>query len=174
MKNNVTDELQVMHICDLASMYAGLEEGEISSKSRLQRLQLPRMVVGVVAREYGIHYNSIASILKRDRCSVYYYEDQHAQNYAYWHEYRELFNKVYNAYSEMREAKYTFKNETELKNHLIYNNIKENILEGKVKIVVTSGKIKTTIKTNYREFSNTLKKISDCLVDYNHTLDVQI
>ena len=146
MKNNVTDELQVMHICDLASMYAGLEEGEISSKSRLQRLQLPRMVVGVVAREYGIHYNSIASILKRDRCSVYYYEDQHAQNYAYWHEYR----------------------------NLIYNNITENILEGKVKIVVTSGKVQTTIKTNYREFSSTLKKISDCLVDYNHKLDVQI
>jgi len=174
MKNTITDENQVKEICDLARRHAGLLEGQISSKSRRSELQLPRAVVGVVAREYGIHYDSIAKILNRDRCSVYYYVKKHAANYAYWHEYRDLFNKVYNSYSDIKGSKKTFESDEQLKNHLIYSGVTENILDNKVNIKVSSDKYKTIIRTNYKEFSNTLKRISECLVDYNHKLDVEI
>ncbi len=174
MKNNVTDENQEKEICDLARRHAGLLEGQISSKSRRSELQLPRAVVGVVAREYGIHFNSIAKILNRDRCSVYYYVKKHPENYAYWHEYRDLFNKVYNSYSDLKGSKKTFESDEQLKNHLIYSGVTENILDNKVNIKVSSDNYNTIIKTNYKEFSNTLKKISENLVDYNHKLDVQI
>lgn len=174
MKNNITDENQVKDICELASKYAGLYYGQISNKSRRSEVQVPRAVAGVVAREYGIHYNSIAKILNRDRCSIYYYEKKHAENYAYWTEYRELFNKVYNAYRDIKGSKKSFESDTQLKNHLLYCGVQENLLDNKVNIEVRSKKHCTIIHTNYKEFSNTLKKISECLVDYNHKLDVQI
>ena len=174
MKNSVTDENQVKDICDLARRHAGLLEGQISSKSRRSELLLPRAVVGVVAREYGIHYNSIAKILNRDRCSIYYYEKKHATNYAYWVAYRDLFNKVYNSYSDIKGAKKFFQSDKQLKNHLTYSGVHDNQIESKVKIEVRSDKYSTVIHTNYKEFSNILKRISECLIDYNHKLDVKI
>jgi len=173
-KTSVTDENQVKDICDLARRHAGLLEGQISSKSRRSELQLPRAIVGVVAREYGIHYNSIAKILNRDRCSVYYYEKKHAENYAYWTEYRDLFNRVYNSYGDIKGSKKSFESNEQLKNHLTYSGVHDNLIENKVNIEVRSGKYNTIIHTNYKDFSNTLKRISECLVDYNHKLDVQI
>lgn len=174
MKNSVTDENQVKDICELAAKYSGLQEDQLSSKSRRIEVQLPRSIVGVVAREYGIHYNSIAKILNRDRCSIYYYERKHAQNYAYWNEYRDLFNKVYNSYSDIKGSKKSFDSDESLKKHLLYSGVEENLLDWKVTIEARSGKYTAFIRTNYKDFSNTLKKISECLVEYNHKLDVQI
>ena len=174
MKTNITDEEQVKFLCELATKYAGIEEGQIFSKSRRLELQLQRSIVGVIAREFGIHHNSIANVLNRDRCSVYHYEKKHAENYAYWNEYRELFNKVYNSYSDIRKHKHTFETKEELKNYLLHNGVKHNTIDGKVSIVVSSGKVKSIIKTNYKEFSSTLKKITECLVNHNHNIDVNI
>lgn len=174
MKTSVTDEKHVKDICKIATEHAGLNEEQISSKSRKIELQLPRAVVGVVAREYGIHYNSIAKVLNRHRCSIYYYENKHAENYTYWTDYRNLFNKVYNDYSEIKGQKKEFEKSSELVKHLLYTGVEESLIDHKVTIEVRSGKCKAVIRTNYKDFSGTLKKIGDSLVEYNYKLDIQI
>ena len=94
-----------VHICNLTTSVLGLRKGSLSYKSRVQPLQIARMVAGVIARkEEGIHRKTIAEVLKRDRTLVYHYEKQHVNNYG-WEKYREAYNKVYLAYHKLENHK---------------------------------------------------------------------
>ena len=65
--------------------------------------------------EDGTHRDVIAKVLDRDRTSINHYEVRHALNYASFPKYRNTFNLIYNAYSEIKDAKYTFKDMYDLK-----------------------------------------------------------
>ena len=74
--------------------------------SRKQTIHIPRMVASVIGRiADDIHPPTIALVLGRDRTSVLHYYKCHGHNYSTFPEYRTVFNKVYNAYSEILSTK---------------------------------------------------------------------
>ena len=81
-KINFTDEQEVKDICHIATQICGLERGSLAYKTRKLQYTLPRSIVSNIARiDKGIHYNIIAKVLNRDRCSIYHYEKNHNDNY---------------------------------------------------------------------------------------------
>ena len=94
-----------INICNLTTNILGLRKGSLSYKTRMQPLQIARMIAGVIARkEENINRKIIAEVLNRDRTLIYHYEKQHVNNYA-WQEYRDAYNKVYLAYHKLENNK---------------------------------------------------------------------
>jgi hypothetical protein len=171
---NITDEQEVQDLCHIATQICCLRKGSLSYKSRRKELQLPRTVVSNIARiEKCIHYTVIAKVLKRDRCSIYHYESNHQDNYEGWKEYRLLFNRIYNAYNDIKCSKKKFMQAQDIKSYLKSKGVKES-LDSKVFISVICEDIKTIIKTDYKNFSDTLELIRLALIDYDYKLDVKI
>ena len=174
IKVNITDEQEVEDLCHIATQICGLRKGSLSSKSRKKDLQLPRSIVSNIARiEKCIHYNVIAKVLNRDRCSIYYYEGSHKGNYQFDPPYRVLFNKIYNAYNEIKGSKKTFMKDADLKSFLLSSGVTESV-KHQVYINIICSKSNTTIITDYRSFSDQLELIRLALTDYDYKLDVKL
>ena len=175
-KNKVTDVDEVEKMVIIAEKLCDLPPQSLSRKIRTNNILLPRMVVSNIARyERGIHYDTIAEVLDHDRCSIYYYENTHEQNYQYWSDYRDLFNEVVTAISEHKKTKNVdIKNNVELKDYILKSgNITEN-KTGKVFIAIKVNDLHTDIQTNYRDFSNTLNKVQYCLNEYDAKIDIRL
>ena len=160
-------------LCQMTTNMLQLPEGSLASRSRKKHLQLPRMVVSVVASMVDeTHYNVIAKGINRDRTCINYYVNMHKSNYRTYPEYRDLFNKIYDKYDNIKKSKRTFEDIIELRNHLsahgVISSEKKQVL-----IKVTSGKVSVNIKTTYADFSNTLEKINFALTDCNYKLHIR-
>jgi len=174
IKVKITDEQEVRDLCHIATQICGLHKDSLASQDRRKQFQIPRQVVSNIARiEKGIHYNVIAKVLNRDRCSVYHYESKHQDNYVGWKDYRKLFNRIFNAYSDIKKSKKTFSSEHILNDHLNKNGVKESN-RPTVFIQVYSGCVETIVKTDYVNFSNQLENIRLCLHDYEYSLNVKL
>lgn len=159
-------------LCDLTTNLMGLRKGSLSCKSREQKYQIPRNVVAVVARMiHETHYNIIAKELKRNRTVVYYYEKNHKSNYRSFPKYRDIFNKVFNAYNNIVSSKKTFADSYHLKHYLRSNDI-TNSENNQTIIRVTSGKVQADIKVSYKDFYDKLEKCKFALTDYNYNLEI--
>lgn len=160
-----------VHICNLTTSVLGLRKGSLSYKSRVQPLQIARMVAGVIARkEEGIHRKTIAEVLNRDRTLVYHYEKQHVNNYG-WEKYREAYNKVYLAYHRLENNKKVFDDPHIMKEFLLRKGVTEHIKKDLI-ILVKSGKVGCGIKTSYFDFSNQLENIKDILKNENYKYEI--
>ena len=121
---NMIAEDNFRNLCNLTTSLLGLRKGSLAFKSRAQKYQVPRSVVAVVARMVDdIHPTVIAKEIKRDRVSIYHYEKTHKSNYRSFPKYREIFNKVFNAYSNIKGSKKTFSDLDNLKQHLKDNGV---------------------------------------------------
>jgi len=160
-----------VHICNLTTSVLGLRKGSLSYKSRMQSLQIARMVAGVIGRkEEGIHRTIIAEVLNRDRTLVYHYEKQHVNNYG-WEKYREAYNKVYLAYHRLENNKRVFDDPHTMKQFLLRKGVKENPKKDLI-ILVKSGKVGCGIKTSYFDFSNQLENIKEILKSENYKYEI--
>lgn len=140
-------------LCKLTTNLLELPEGSLGSKSRKQHLQIPRTIVSVVARMVNeTHQTIIAKELNRDRSLIYHYEKMHQSNYRTYPKYRDIFNKVYNAYTCIEGAKRTFIDMYHLRNHLKEYGVK-NSAKGQTTIRITSGIVGVDIKLSYHDFS---------------------
>jgi len=168
--SNIQQEEDFKTLCQMTTNLLELSEGELASRSRKKHLQLPRMVVSVVANMIDeTHYNIIAKGINRDRTCINYYVNMHQSNYRTYPEYRDLFNNIYDKYSNIKESKKTFDDKYRLKHHLISNNIKDSEKK-QVKIQVKSGKISVNVNVSYQDFSKTLELISFAMQDCNYKL----
>ena len=159
-------------LCDLTTNLVGLSKGSLSYKSRKQKYQVPRAVASVVARMIDeTHRTTISKELKRDRSLIYHYEKMHESNYRTFPKYREVFNKVYNAYSNIQGSKRTFVDAKQLKIYLRDNGI-ENSEKHQTTIRVTSGRISTDIKVSYKNFYDQLEKCKFAMTDCNYNLEI--
>ena len=95
----------------------------------------------------------------------------HESNYRSFPKYRELFNKVYNAYSTMQGEKHTFADLDHLKRHLKDNGV-NNSNSHQTTIRITSGKVQADIKVSYKDFYNQLEKCKFALTDCNYNLEI--
>ena len=160
------------NLCDLTTRLVGLKKGSLSYRSRKSEFQIPRSVASVIARMVDdIHPNIIAKEIKRDRVSVYHYEKTHESNYSSFPKYREIFNKVYNAYSSIQGSKRVFVNLHHLRQHLkdngVYNSIKQQTT-----IRITSGEVGIDIKVSYKDFYNQLELCKLALQDCKYNLEI--
>ena len=172
IKEGITDKKEVKELCDIATNIVGLEQGSLISQSRKQPYTLARQVVSNICLHNGLHFETIAKVLNRDRTSIYHYKRKHQHNFKTWSQYRTLFTKVFNTYKESKKEQKTFLTNQDLRSHLLSNGVKTSI--GEVFIIIKSGVLKTSINTSYKDFSNQLEKIRIALLDYQYSLDVQI
>ena len=157
-------------LCQMTTNILELEEGSLASKSRRKHLQVPRMVVSVVSKMVDdTHFDIIASGINRDRTLINYYMHMHKSNYRTYPEYRDLFNKIYNSYTEIKNSKRTFEDMYHLREHLRANGVKHSE-NPQTTIRVKSGKVSVDIKVSYRDFSNQLELINLGLTDCNYKL----
>eukprot|EP01047_Picozoa_sp_COSAG01_P031160 COSAG01_NODE_2200_length_8176_cov_3.326606_16_plen_170_part_00 len=160
------------NLCNLTTSLMGLRKGSLAYKSREQKYQIPRSVASVIARMVDdIHPTVIAKEIKRDRVSVYHYEKCHESNYRSFPKYREIFNKVYNAYSNIKGDKKTFADLGHLKQYLKDNGI-TNSDKHQTVIRITSGDVQADVKVSYREFYDQLEKCKFALTDCNYNLEI--
>tara|TARA_Y100000401_G_scaffold32952_1_gene24355 strand:- start:8507 stop:9037 length:531 start_codon:yes stop_codon:yes gene_type:complete len=171
--NLMTPQENFKQICDLTTSVVGLPQGSLAKKSRKIELQIPRMVACVICKlEERTRDSIMAKVLNRDRVTVWYYMQQHKNNYGGWEEYRNTFNRVYKAYIDLYDNKKEFIDEHHLKEHLIRNGVKEND-KNEVGILVKSGKVETIIKTSYFDFSNQLERIKFVLQEYKFQIHIK-
>ena len=158
-------------ICNLTTKVMGLNKGALSFKTRVQEVQVPRMVASVIARmEEEISHTIIADVLKRDRTLIYYYEKNHQANYT-WETYRNVFNKVYMAYKKIEEEKEVFIDKNHMRKYLLSNVVSESEKQ-EAQIMVKSGKVGLVINTSYFDFSNQIENIKFALSNYKYEIEI--
>jgi len=167
IKVNLTDEQEMKDLCEIATQICSLEKGSLSCKSRRKEYTLPRSIVAVLARkELGIHYNLVANILNRTRYSVYHYEKGHQANYQSWKDYRVLFNKIYNAYTDLRIPKKKFNEPSEMTEYLTDIGIRHS-KNPEMYIVISTARWEVQIDTDCKSFSKNMELCKLALKDYN-------
>ena len=171
---NMIAEINFKILCDLTTKLVGLRKGSLSYRSRKREYQIPRSVASVVSRMVDdTHPTIIAKVLKRDRVSVYHYEKMHESKYnaILGGKYREVFNKVYNAYSNLQGAKRTFAGVNQLQQYLKENGI-VNSEKYQTIIRVTSGRVEADIKVSYKDFYDMLEKCKFAMTDCDYNLEI--
>jgi hypothetical protein len=160
------------NLCDLTTNLVGLPKGSLALKTRKTEYQVPRMVAAMISRlEDETHRDIIAKVLGRDRTSVNHYERCHSANYSSFPLYRETFNKVYNAYSEIKDAKLTFIDLYNLQEQLRKIGVHNSAIH-QITIRIVSGKFGTDIKVSYKDFYNQLELCKLALQNYQHDIEV--
>ena len=158
-------------ICNLTTKVMGLKKGALAFKTRIQEVQIPRMVASVIGRiEEDINHDIIADVIKRDRTLIYYYEKSHKANYT-WEKYRETFNKVYMAYKKIEDGKEVFISSSHMKKYLLNNGVTESEKQ-EAQIMVKSGKVGLVINTSYFDFSNQIVNIKFALSNYKYEIEI--
>ena len=95
----------------------------------------------------------------------------HESNYRTFPKYRDVFNLVYNAYSNLQGAKRTFVDMYHLQNYLRENGI-VNSDNHQTIIRITSGKVGTDVKVSYKDFYNQLENCKLALKNCNYNLEI--
>jgi len=168
----MTNREKFEQICDLTTEIVGLQKGSLAHKTRKQEFLVPRMVASNIAiLTKDIHVTTIADIIKKDRTSVMHYRNTHKQNYASFPFYRNTFNKVYNAFTELEKVKLVFAEKEEMIRHLLDAGVKI-VAKPQVRIKVISGKCKYLVPTNYLDFSKNIDIIKDSLRKYDYSYDI--
>ena len=168
----MTAEDNFKNLCDLATSLVGLPKGSLSIKNRKIKYQVPRAVVSMIARlEDKTHREVIAKVLDRNRTSINHYERTHSANYSSFPYYRDTFNKIYNAYVDIKGSKPTFIDMYHLKEHLRKSGVRHSS-NHQTTIRIIAGKFGTDIKVSYREFYNQLELCKLALQNYQHEIEV--
>ena len=170
--SNMNSEDNFKNLCDLTTNLVGLPKGSLALKTRKLKYHVPRMIAAMISRiEDGTHRDVIAKVLDRDRTSVNHYEVRHGFNYASFPKYRETFNLIYSAYSEIKDAKYTFKDLHDLKQYLRDNDI-FNSEKHQTTIRISTGKFMIAVNVSYKDFYNQLELCKLALQNYKYEIDV--
>ena len=162
----MTDREKFESICDLTTNLVGLHQGALSDKTRKETIHVPRMVASVVGRLVNdIHPSVIADVICRDRTSVLHYYKLHTHNYASFPKYREVFNKVYYAYSELKKSKKIFESVDDMRMF--------TLIKPQVDIIIKSKNIIFKVKTDYLHCSENIIILKDALKDYEYSLEIK-
>ena len=168
----MTQEDNFLNLCNLTTSLLGLRKGSLAYKSRKQELQVARSIASVIARkEYEIPHSTIAKVINRDRTLIYHYEKRHKHNYATFPKYRDIFNKVFNAFQSIEDSKKSFFDLQQLKNYLKKNNVINSEKE-QVIIRIKSGKVGTDVKVSYKNFYNQLENVKIALQNFKYEIEI--
>ena len=170
--SNMTAEDNFKTLCKLTTKLLDLPEEALASRNRKIEYQVPRAIVSIIARiEDDTHRDTIAKVLNRHRTSINHYERVHSSNYSSFPYYRDTFNKIYNAYVDIKGSKPTFIDMYHLKEHLRKSGVRHSS-NHQTTIRIIAGKFGTDIKVSYREFYNQLELCKLALQNYQHEIEV--
>jgi len=169
-KISLTDTTRVKDIANRAAEVFNISLSALYSKTRRQEVQLVRMAISNLSRHEGIHYNAIAEVLDRDRCSIYHYEIKHKDLYDVWPKYERVFNSLHaDIYDNPRKTL----NKSQMRKMLSKEGIRDN-KRGRVGIYLTSGTSKYMINTRYSNFCKTAEVIKEVLGDYDYEMEIAL
>tara|TARA_R100000458_G_C8193371_1_gene186360 strand:- start:144 stop:662 length:519 start_codon:yes stop_codon:yes gene_type:complete len=167
----LTDKDVVEGLCNTATNVCNLQEGVLKNPTRLRKVHLPRMVVSNICHfEKGIHYNTIAEVLKRHRCSIYHYKKHHEIYYSHWKDYRRLYNNIYDAYIDNKKLDLK---DVDIKDYLKAANIYDR-QDPKVFIDVKVKDASVRVKSTYKHFTKDVENIKRALKDYVHDIYIEL
>tara|TARA_R110002020_G_scaffold103775_1_gene243293 strand:+ start:351 stop:866 length:516 start_codon:yes stop_codon:yes gene_type:complete len=168
----MTDREKFETICDLTTNTVGLQQGSLAYKTRKQELVYSRMIASVIGiKNTGIHPDTIADVIKKDRTSILYYYKMHKHNYSSTKKYRDFFNKVYAAFNNSENIKLVFKNRDELCEFLINAGVKIST-NADIKLKIKSGKAVYKLPTTYLQMDYNTEIINKALKDYDYKCDI--
>ena len=168
----MTGEDDFKYLCNLTTKLLGLPKDSLSLRSRRSEVQIPRSVASVIGIMVDdIHPVTIAKVIKRDRCSVYHYQNKHKSNYANCEKYRNIFNKVFRAYKDLEGTKDFFLDGDYMRSYLLKKGASSSS-NGDVSLEVNSGQVKCIIKTSYFDYTNQFEIIKLALKDYHFTIKI--
>jgi len=170
--SNIYERDQFIDICNLTTSIVGLKKGSLSHKTRRQELHVPRSIAAVIGRLEDIHPTIIAKVLKRSRYSIYHYEKVHDGHFRTWKAYRDKFNLILTAYSDLQGVMPQFDNNRGMKRHIL-EFVKESEKE-QIEILITSGIAGCKITTSFRDFSQTLKNVKFALKKFRHSIEINL
>jgi len=170
--SKMTQEDNFKNLCNLTTSLLGLRKGSLAYKSRRQELQVARSIASVIARkEYEILHSTIAKVINRDRTLIYHYEKNHKHNYSTFPKYRDIFNKVFNAFQSIEDSKKTFFDLRQMQDYLRKNDV-VNSVKHQVTIRIKSGDVGTDIKVSYRDFYNQLENVKLALQNFKYEIEI--
>ena len=170
----MTDKDNFKEVCDLTTRVLGLRKGTHRYSGRMQDITLCRLVAANIGRqEMKIKHTIIAKELNRHRSSIYYYEKEHEDKLVGWGKYRKAYLKVLKAYENLSDDKDFFVSDSQLEQHLKRYDLSDCDRHD-MKIVITSGKAKTEIKSSVFKFSDKVKIIKLALNGYDFKTNIDI
>lgn len=168
---SISDTRLVENILEKAAEVFNIPTATITGGRRYSDIQRVRMAIANVCRvEHKIHYTTIATVLKRDRSSIYYYESKHEPFYLTWRIYERTYDTLTEAMAV--NAKPTL-NKCQIKRLIKEAGIVSK-KRGKCKIIIDSGTTTHSIKSDLYQFPKTIEILKPILEKYQHNLDIQI
>jgi|TARA_R110002020_G_scaffold269825_1_gene485151 hypothetical protein len=96
MRNN---NLIIDEVASITAAIARVSKESLLGRDRRKEVVKARMVfTNIMMNEVGFHYTELEEGTNYDRCTFYYHEGKHRDNYQYWDEYRSLYNEVVASY----------------------------------------------------------------------------
>ena len=168
----MTDREKFETICDLTTNTVGLQQGSLAYKTRKQKLVYSRMIASVIGiKNTGIHPDTIADVIKKDRTSILYYYKMHKHNYSSIKKYRDIFNKVYAAFDKSESIKFVFNDRDKLCKFLIGAGVKIST-DPDIKLKIKSGKAVYKLPTTYLQIDNNTEIINKALKEYDYSINI--
>lgn len=168
---SISDTKTVETILEKAAEVFNIPTATLKGGRRYSDIQLVRMAISNAARvQNKIHYNTIATVINRDRTSIYYYESQHKVWYDTWKPYQKTYDILNEALSENAKP---FLNKCQIK-RLIKEAGIVGKKRGKCKIIIDSGNTSHTIKSDLYQFTKTIETLKPLLENYQHKLNIQV
>ena len=156
------------NVCNLTIKLLELPADALESKSRKHEYQVARSVASCVSRMLdGTHQNVIAKRLKRDRTLIYHYDKKHNGDYKSFPLYRKAFDRVYNAYSDIQNARLKFRDINHLQDHIKKFGIRHSSGIINQSIRIKAGDLVMDIMLSYKDFYNQLELCKLALRDTN-------
>ena len=152
IKKNINDDIELEQLCDIATNICNIPKGHLSN--------------------LGIHHKVIANYINKDRSSIYHYVKKHESDYASYPEYRNKFNEIYNAHTEMTKEKEEFKNESEILEFLAKRGIKNSKFPTMF-ITIKTENFAVNIGTTFRDFSNYYDICNESLKNYKVKISIR-
>jgi len=96
----------------------------------------------------------------------------HDGHFRTWKAYRDKFNLILTAYSDLQGVMPQFDNNRGMKRHIL-EFVKESEKE-QIEILITSGIAGCKITTSFRDFSQTLKNVKFALKKFRHSIEINL
>tara|TARA_R110000824_G_scaffold89988_1_gene220242 strand:- start:1562 stop:2098 length:537 start_codon:yes stop_codon:yes gene_type:complete len=177
IKTHINDKSDLSLLCNLATQICGIRKGSLSRKGvgyKSEKYSVPRSVVSIIAlKELGIHYNTISRQMNRHRTSIYHYEKKHESDYMSYPLYRETYNRIMSAHTDLRKNKKKFNGPSEMIKHLSMKGVKNSNDHG-IKIHIKSEGFSVTVSSSFNDFSDNMRICNESLKDYNCKINFDV
>ena len=173
LNRKLSNALEMQKIVDLTELIGGLGKDTLIKKNRKSGIKTARMVMcNVAMNTLDITKDDVAEFIKKHRTSMYHYQKIHNEQYMVWKEYRELYDKVHDEYTDGK--RYITITKDNLYFMLRKNNLyKPNKEDCYLCITIKIGRCKAKIYCNPLEVGDLVKTLHKVFDKYVFELQIK-